>query len=75
MVSEHNHPVEACGLDCAVCGNEEVVVCAEGTVECPNCSESYSLVVHEGFTLLEWDGWITRVTFDLLDELPGAVPG
>ena len=75
MVSETNHSIESSGLDCAVCGNEQVVLCTDGTVECPDCNESYALVVHEGFTLLEWDGWITRVTFDLLDELPGAVLG
>lgn len=75
MAFENHHPIEASGLDCAVCGHEQVVVCAEGTVECPNCNESYSLVVHERFTLLESDGWITRFSFDLSDELPGVVPG
>ena len=75
MLPETNQPIETSGLDCAVCGNEAVVVCADCTVECPNCNESYSLVVHEGFTLLERDGWITRVAFDILDELPGVLPG
>lgn len=75
MAPEHHHPVETCGLDCAVCGHERVVVRAERSVECPNCNESYALVVRDGFTLLKSDGWITRVAFDILDELPGAVPG
>ena len=56
MVSETNHSIESSELDCAVCGNEQVVLCTDGTVECPDCNESYALVVHEGFTLLEWDG-------------------
>ena len=75
MSTQINHRVDANGLDCAVCGNDGVVVTADRTVECPDCDESYALVVREGFALLESNGWITRVTFDPLEESPGAVPG
>ena len=67
--------LDASGLDCAVCGHERVVVRAERTAECPNCGESYALVVRDGFALMESDGWIARVTFDPLEDAPGAVTG
>lgn len=75
MEPEHHPRVEASGLDCAVCGHERVDVIGERTAECPDCNESYSLVVREEFALMERDGWIARVTVDLVEELPSVVPG
>ena len=75
MPSKIHHRVEASGLDCAVCGHDGVVAIGERSVECPNCEESYSLVLRDGFALLESDGWIARVAFDPLEDAPGAVPG
>lgn len=62
-------------LDCAACGHDRIVVTSERDVECPSCRHTYSLVVRDGFTLLESDGWIARVTFGLGTDVPGAVPG
>ena len=75
METEYHPRFEPSGLDCAVCGHEQVVVNGERTAECPSCDESYDLVVRDGFALMEWDGWITRVAVDLIEELPGAVAG
>ena len=72
---DSRHRIEESELDCAVCGHDRVVVGPERTVECPNCEESYALVVREGFTLLSMDGWITRVAFDLGEDLVSAVGG
>lgn len=75
MPREIHSTVETCGLDCAVCGHEQVVLRDERTAVCPACDESYSLVVRDEFTLLESNGWTTRVTFDFLDDVPGVVTG
>ena len=69
------HYVETSGLDCANCGNERVVRRAERTAECPDCGESYALVLRDGFALMESDGWIARVSVDPLEDAPGAVSG
>lgn len=75
MDPQPHHEIESDELDCAACGHDRVVVAPDGDVECPNCNHTYSLVVRDGFTLLESDGWIARVTFGLDVELPGVVPG
>ena len=75
MQTDHHPRVESSEFDCAVCGHERIVLSNERTAECPNCEESFSLVLREEFALVEWDGWIARVAVDLVEELPGAVPG
>lgn len=55
-------------LDCIVCGHERLTDGVSDTVTCPNCQETYTLVVREGFVLVETDGWTTQVTFDVPGE-------
>ena len=69
------HRIEPNGLDCAVCGHDRIVASTDRTAVCPNCEESYAIVSREEFTLLESDGWTTRVTFDGADALPSGCSG
>lgn len=61
MFGEQNPQLEGSELECAVCGNDRIVVEGEGTVTCPDCRKSYSLVRHEDFALMETDGWIAGI--------------
>ena len=68
MHAENDIRFDETELSCAVCDHDHVVVDPDGSVTCPACHESYSLVVHEKFTLLETDGWATRISFEIPDE-------
>ena len=69
MHTEHDFRFESGDLGCVACGHEQLVVEPDSTVICPNCAETYALVVREGFALIERGGWATRVTFDVPEEL------
>lgn len=61
MFAEHDPQSE---LECAVCGSDQLVVEDDSTVSCLDCRESFSLVQHENFALMETDGWIAGIRVD-----------
>lgn len=58
-------------LSCAACGHP-VASDRDDIVRCPNCDEHYSLTRHEGFAMMETDGWVARISIEPAVE---AVPG
>ena len=69
MLAEHELDSEETDLNCAACGNERIVVDPDGTAACPDCRETYALVVHDEFALIETGGWTTRVTLEPSGEM------
>lgn len=69
MLSEHDAHRTDHDLNCVNCGHDWIVTERGGTVTCPNCQMSYSLVVRDEFALVETGGWIADVTFDVPEEL------
>lgn len=61
MQADRNIRSDEPTFDCPICDHQRVVRGPDGTATCPNCRESYSLVVREGFVLMETDGWATRL--------------
>lgn len=76
MNTKYTSPYGSTEFECAVCGNGHVVSESEGNVVCPNCNESYSLICHDGFTMIEKDGWVTRIAVGSVDDsLPRVANG
>ena len=74
MQADHDLPRTERTLDCAVCDHERIRPRRDENATCPNCRTSYSLVVREGFVLVETDGWTTRLALDVPEEFASAVP-
>ena len=72
MQADHDFPRAERTLDCAVCDHERIVAEPDESATCPNCRTTYSLVIREGFALVEADGWATRLTLDVPDEFVSA---
>lgn len=76
MQTEHDHEQVMTEFDCAVCGYEQIAVRSDSPVPCPDCEESYSLVLRDGFALVETNGWIIGVTIDpRADPMSGTAGG
>lgn len=76
MQIEHENGANPNELRCAVCDNHPVVAEHDDVVICPNCDESYSLIRHEEFTMIETDGWIARISVGLTpDSIPSVANG
>ena len=56
-------------LECVACGHAGVSADGDGDAVCPGCGETYSLVVGDGFALLEAGGWTAHVTLDVPEKL------
>lgn len=61
MFAEHDPQFDTSELECAVCGSDRIDVEGEGTLTCRDCRESFSLVRHDEFALMETDGWIAGI--------------
>lgn len=76
MRDENDYEFETTELDCPACGYDHVLAGPNRTAVCPKCDETYSLIRHDGFAMIEMDGWITRVAVDRADEpISGVVDG
>ena len=74
MQADHDLSRTERTLDCAVCDHERILLERDEGATCPNCRTSYSLVVREGFVLVETDGWATRLAHEIPEELISAAP-
>lgn len=76
MQTEHDHEHLMTEFDCATCGHEQIVARADRPVPCPDCDETYSLVLRDGFALVKTNGWTIRVAIDPhADPITGTAGG